>query len=115
MSKLLRSFGYAFAGMFAALKTEANWRLGIAGGILVVVAGIVLKISRTDWILVIVLIGLILSLELVNSSIEAVVDLITADRRPAAKRAKDFAAGASVILVIAAGVAGFLIFLPYLT
>lgn len=62
--------------------------------VLVVIAGIILKLSVTEWCICLTLFGLVMALELVNTSIEAVVDLVTEERKPLAKIAKDTAAGA---------------------
>lgn len=80
--------------------------------VLVIAAGIILKLSVTEWCICLVLFGMILALELVNTAIEAVVDLVTEEYRPLAKLAKDTAAGAVLIASIMAAGAGTLIFLP---
>ncbi len=114
LSKLFRSFKHAFEGLSEAVETETNWKWGIVEGIIVIFAGFYFNISKLDWILVIILIGIILSAELCNSAIEAIVDSFVDREHPRAKIAKDFAAAQSVILIIAAGIAGLLIFWPYL-
>lgn len=111
---LLRSFRYAFEGMYAAIKTETNWKIGLVESILVILAGLYFKISTSEWIMVIILIGVVLSAELGNSATEAIVDSFTSDQHPGAKKAKDFYAGAVVLVIIAAAIAGFMIFWPYL-
>lgn len=113
-SNLLKSFRYAFEGIYSAIKTETNWKIGILEAILVIVAGFTLHISKSDWIIVIILIGLVLSAELGNSAIEAIVDSFTPDQHPGAKLAKDFSAGSVVIVIMTAAIVGFLVFLPYL-
>ena len=80
--------------------------------VLVKPAGIILKLSITEWCICLVLFGVILALELVNTAIEAVVDLVTEEYRPLAKLAKDTAAGAVLIASIMAAGTGILIFLP---
>lgn len=80
--------------------------------VLVIAAGIILKLSVTEWCICLVLFGVILALELVNTAIEAVVDLVTEEYRPLAKLAKDTAAGAVLIASIMAAGTGILIFLP---
>lgn len=112
---LLRSFKYAFEGIYAGIKTETNWKIGIIEAIIVVVAGLLLNISKSDWIIVIILIGIVLYAELCNSAIEAIVDSFTASEHPGAKLAKDFSAGSVVIIIVASGIVGMIIFLPYLT
>lgn len=80
--------------------------------VLVIAAGIILKLSITEWCICLVLFGVILALELVNTAIEAVVDLVTEEYRPLAKLAKDTAAGAVLIASIMAAGTGILILLP---
>jgi len=111
--RLLRSFKYAFAGLSEAVQTETNWKIGILEAIIVIAGGFYFNISKLDWILVILLIGIVLSAELCNSAIEAIVDSFVDREHPRAKIAKDFAAAQSVILIISAGIAGILIFWPY--
>ena len=69
-----------------------------------------MKISSLEWCICLTLFGLIMALELVNTAVEAVVDLVTEERKPLAKIAKDTAAGAVLIAAIMAAIAG--IFLP---
>lgn len=111
---LIRSFKFAFEGIYSGSKTETNWKIGIIEAIIVVAAGFYLNISKEDWMIVIVLIGVVLYAELCNSAIEAIVDSFTPNEHPRAKLAKDLSAGSVVILIIAAAVVGLMIFLPYL-
>lgn len=82
--------------------------------VLVVLAGIWLGLSKAEWCICLILFGLILGLELVNTAVEAVVDLASEDYHPLAKKAKDTAAGAVLIAAIAAAVIGVIIFGPKL-
>lgn len=111
---LYKSFGYAFEGIFAGIRGERNMKIHCFAAVCVVVAGVLLHISVTEWCICLVLFGLILSLELVNTAIEAVVDLVTEDKKPLAKLAKDTAAGAVLIAAVMAAMAGLLIFVPKL-
>ena len=81
---------------------------------LLTIFGIWLQISKTEWMICFILFGLILALELVNTAVEATVDLFTEERKPLAKKAKDAAAGAVLIVAIFAAVIGILIFIPKL-
>ncbi len=112
--KLAHSFKYAFQGFHSATKTETNWRIGIIEALIVILGAFYLNISLQDWVLVILIIGIVLSSELCNSAIEAIVDSFVESEHPKAKIAKDFAAGQSVIIVLAAAVAGTIIFWPYI-
>lgn len=111
---LYKSFGYAFEGIFAGIRGERNMKIHCFAAVCVVVAGVLFHISVTEWCICLVLFGLILSLELVNTAIEAVVDLVTEDKKPLAKLAKDTAAGAVLIAAVMATMAGLLIFVPKL-
>ena len=111
---LYKSFGYAFQGIFNTIRTERNIKIHCAAAVLVTVFVIWLKISKTEWMICFILFGLILALELVNTAIEATVDLCTEERRPLAKKAKDAAAGAVLIAAIFAAVIGLMIFVPRL-
>ena len=111
---LYKSFGYAFQGIFNTIRTERNIKIHCAAAILVTIFGIWLQISKTEWMICLILFGLILALELVNTAVEATVDLFTEERKPLAKKAKDAAAGAVLIVAIFAAVIGILIFIPKL-
>ena len=111
---LYKSFGYAFQGIFNTIRTERNIKIHCAAAILVTIFGIWLQISKTEWMICFILFGLILALELVNTAVEATVDLFTEERKPLAKKAKDDAAGAVVVAAIFAAVIGILIFIPKL-
>ena len=108
------SFKYAFEGLTAALKEESNLKFHFLAGIIVVVLGLILKIARSDWITIIILIGFVIAIELTNTAIEAVVDGLTSEQHPAAKIAKDISAGAVLISAITATAVGIVIFLPYI-
>lgn len=111
---LYKSFGYAFQGIFNTISTERNIKIHCVAAILVTIFGIWLQISKTEWMICFILFGLILALELVNTAVEATVDLFTEERKPLAKKAKDAAAGAVLVAAIFAAVIGILIFIPKL-
>ena len=109
---LKSSFSYAFQGIMTCLKNERNIKIHCTMAALVVTAGAILRISAVEWSICFALFGLIMGLELVNTAIEAVVDLVTEERKPLAKVAKDTAAGAVLIASVMAAIAGLIIFLP---
>lgn len=80
--------------------------------LMVIVAGVTLKINTTEWSVVLILCGLVISLELINTAIENAVDLVTEEYNEKAKNAKDIAAGAVLFSAIIAAIIGFIIFLP---
>ena len=109
---LAKSFGYAIAGIFTGITKERNMKIHLMAAILVVAAGFLLQISITEWCVCLILFGLVMALELVNTAVEAVVDLVTEERKPLAKIAKDTAAGAVLIAAMMAAMIGCMIFLP---
>lgn len=111
---LYKSFGYAFAGIFTGIRKERNMKIHCLAMFGVICAGILLQISALEWCICFVLFGLILSLELVNTAVEAVVDLVTEEKKPLAKIAKDTAAGAVLISAIMAVIVGCILFIPRL-
>jgi len=100
---LYKSFGYAFQGIFTCIRKERNMKIHCMVAALVVIAGLILGISVTEWCI---------CLGLVNTAVEAVVDLVTEERHPLAKIAKDTAAGAVLIAAIMAAIVGLIIFVP---
>ena len=109
---IMKSFKYAFEGIFTSLKAEKNMKIHFIIMLLVIILGIMLKISSVEWIICIILFGFVISLELVNTAIENTVDLITQEKHPKAKIAKDVAAGAVLIAAITAAIIGLIIFVP---
>ena len=84
---LIQSFGFAFQGIGAVIRKERNFKIHMTMAVMVVLAGIVCRISVTEWCICLILFALVMSLEMVNTSIEAVVDLVTEERKPLAKLA----------------------------
>ncbi len=82
--------------------------------ILVIIFGIVFKINITEWIICITLFGLVISLELINTAIEIVVDMITLEKNEKAKKAKDISASAVLISALSSAIIGLIIFIPKL-
>ena len=102
---LYKSFGYAFAGIFAVVTKERNMKIHCVAMVCVVIAGFVFHITPVEWCICLTLFGLVMALEMVNTAVEAVVDLVTEERKPLAKLAKDAAAGAVLIAAIMAAIA----------
>lgn len=111
-NSLLSSFRWAFAGIAACVRRERNMKIHLFAAAAVTAAGLYLHISKTEWLVCLILFGLILGLEMMNTAIEAVVDLVCPHQHPKAKLAKDAAAGAVLVAAIFAAVAGCIIFVP---
>ena len=110
---LYKSFGYAFAGIFAVVTKERNMKIHCVAMVCVVIAGFVFHITPVEWCICLTLFGLVMALEMVNTAVEAVVDLVTEERKPLAKIAKDTAAGAVLFTAIMAVIIGCIIFIPH--
>lgn len=108
---LLESFKHAFSGMGFAFSKEKNFKIHFMAMILAIAVGFFLKISTVRWVLLFLQIGLVISVEVINSAFERTVDLITKDYNIEAKRIKDMAAGAVLVVSIVAVINGILIFL----
>ena len=107
-----KSLGYAISGIIQCIQKERNIKIHLVFMFLVIICGFHFQLSITEWLVCILLFGLVISLELVNTAIEAVVDLCTQEYHPLAKIAKDTAAGAVLISAIASVVIGLIIFVP---
>ena len=107
-----KSLGYAISGIIQCIQKERNIKIHLVFMFLVIICGFLFRLSITEWLVCILLFGLVISLELVNTAIEAVVDLCTQEYHPHAKIAKDTAAGAVLISAIASVVIGLIIFAP---
>ena len=110
---LSKSFGYAFEGILTGIRQERNMRIHCMAVILVTAAGTLFQITAVEWCVCLLLFALVAWLELVNTAVEAVVDLVTEEKKPLAKIAKDTAAGAVLFAAIISAFVGCIIFLPY--
>ena len=112
MKKLIYSFKYAFEGIFTGFKQEQNMKIHVAIMLLVIILGVVLKISALEWIICIILFGVVISAELFNTAIEQTVNIAMPEINEKAKIAKDVSAGAVLIIAISAAIIGLIIFVP---
>ena len=110
--RIINSFKYAVEGFISSFKTERNMKFHIFIMVLVILAGIILKITKAEWIVCIFCIAMVISAELFNTSIETVVDLVMPYKNEKAKIAKDVAAAAVLVLAIASAIIGLMIFIP---
>ncbi|GAB3826828.1 diacylglycerol kinase family protein [Hymenobacter jeollabukensis] len=106
------SFGYAIQGIREALLSEPHLRFHALATAVVVALGAWLHVSRHDWALLALAVGAVWAAELMNTAIETIIDLVSPDFHPLAGRAKDVAAGAVLLMALAAGVVGLLVFGP---
>lgn len=115
LKRFIKSFGFAGEGIKYAFYHEQNIFVMILLGIIALILGIVLNITYPERLVVLVLIGVILSMEMMNTAIEAVVNLHDGDKKSKnGKIAKDCASGAVAIASIFAFIIGLLIYIPYI-
>jgi len=112
LKKFVNSFTYPIKGLKYAYRNEQNLAVDVGISLLVLIAGVIFKLEKSEWLVVIFTIGAVISLELVNTAIEAVVDLVTEEYHPLAKVAKDTSAAAVFVIAVIAAIVGIVIFLP---
>ena len=108
----LKSVGYAFKGAVVLLKTEASIKIQFALAITVTISGFYYQISTTEWILQLFAIGLVMSIEGINTAIEEIANFIHPERHNKIGLIKDVAAGAVFIASIFATIIGLIIYIP---
>ncbi|MDX1920388.1 MAG: diacylglycerol kinase family protein [Candidatus Caenarcaniphilales bacterium] len=113
LEKMFKSLRHAYNGLKQCIAREQNFRIELFVSALVVLLGIYFRISQIEWLWLMISICLVLSSEVMNTSIERLTDLV-ADKRKTnlAKQAKDVAAGAVLICVFHSLIAGVAVFLP---
>ncbi|RME82333.1 MAG: diacylglycerol kinase family protein [Caldilineae bacterium] len=107
-----QSFRFAFAGLWHVLRTQRNARIHVAVTVAVVALGLFLRLSPPRWAVLALTIGVVFAAETMNTVVENLVDLVSPTFHPQAKVAKDAAAGAVLVLAMAAVVVGLLILGP---
>ena len=110
--KQLQTFKHAINGIANVFKKEQNFRIHIIATILVIIAGILFSIDKTEWMMIMIGISIVTALELINSAIEYICDFVSPDYHDKIKRIKDASAGAVLISAIGAFVLALVIFVP---
>lgn len=111
---MIKPFLYAIAGVFAAVRGERNMRIHLVAAAAAASLGAWFGLSACEWVAVVICCALVMSLECLNTAIEAAVDLASPEIHPLAKKAKDCAAGAVLIAAIGSAIVGCIIFVPKL-
>lgn len=110
----LRSFAYAFAGCRHLLSSQHNAWVHGAATVLVVLCALVFRVSRLEWVLLVLAMGLVWAMEAVNTAVEFLGDEVSQEYRPRIGKAKDVAAFGVLAAAVTAVIVGLLIFLPRL-
>lgn len=108
------SFGlnYAIAGLLYGIKQERNFKIHFIAFVLIIVSAIFFKLSKVEWLAILIISGMVMQAELFNSAVEQIIDYIKPEMHPKAKIIKDVAAGAVLVTAIIALIIGVIIFLP---
>jgi diacylglycerol kinase len=112
ISKCIKSFSFAFKGIYLLFKNENNARVHLLASLLVVIAGAFSHLDKTEWLWISLAITLVWVTEAVNTAIEKIVDLYSPEFNPRAGVIKDLAAGAVLMTAIFALLVACLIFIP---
>ena len=107
------SFRYAIQGLRFALVTQHNFRIHLVAAIAAIGLGALWQISADDWRWLVVAIAIVLAAELINTSFEHLCDVVQPELHASVKTAKDVAAGAVLVVSIAAAVIGVMVFWPH--
>ena len=107
-----RSFKFAFRGFRSLLIYEHNSRIHLFAAAIVIILGFIFKLSLVEWSLLILVIGLVFLSELINSSLEAISDVVKPEWDEKIMRAKDYGAAAVLVIAIISIFIGGIIFIP---
>ncbi|MCP2042994.1 diacylglycerol kinase family protein [Pontibacter sp. HSC-36F09] len=109
----LNSFRFAFNGLSAVFRSERNMQLHVLASIVVLGMAYGFEVTRVEWCLLILCIGMVWVAEIFNTSIETLTNLVSPEHNILAGKTKDLAAGAVLMAAITAAVVGLIIFIPY--
>lgn len=111
-SKRIRSFGYAFKGIWWFFSSQVNARIHLLAVVLLVALGTWMHISATEWAILFVCMGIVITTEALNTAIEWIIDLVSPEYHPLAGKVKDVSAGAVLLSVLFCAAAWAFIFIP---
>ncbi len=114
IKRLCKSFSYAFRGLFKTLREEQNLQIQSLVAFVVLASGWYLKIEKGEWLILILVIGLVILMELINSAVERVTDILKPRLDNYVKEIKDIMAAVVMFASIMAVIVGLIIFMPYL-
>ena len=115
IKRLYKSFAYAFRGLGKTLREEQNLQIQSIAGLVVIILGWYFRIEVEEWLILILVIGLVILMEIINSAIERITDVLKPRLDNYVKEIKDIMAAAVMLASVIAVTVGLIIFLPYLT
>lgn len=115
LQQRIKSFGFAIAGIIAFLRSEPHARIHAVATVMVIAAGCWYSLPGSQWIALLLVIGLVWVAEMFNTVIEKIMDHLSPEYHPKVKWIKDVAAGAVLVAAVIALITGCIIFIPYLS
>jgi len=109
---ITKSFRFAFSGLKSAVKREPNFRIHVFVAIITIVAAYFLNFTLSEWTILVFTIFLVMTFELLNTALEALVNLVSPELRPEAKIAKDVSAAVVLMAAFFSIIVGTFLFLP---
>lgn len=114
LKERFRSFQYAFSGIRFLIKNEHNSRIHLLLGIIAIISGLIFNITRFEWILLIIVIGVVFISELFNSALEVLADFVNPEWNEKIRQVKDLSAAAVLFAAACSVLVGALMFIPYI-
>lgn len=111
---LTSSFRYAFQGLSEAFQNEPNLRIHVVIALIAISTAALLKLNYIEWLILFITIFLVIMLELINTVLENLVNIVSPEFSEYAKRAKDISAGAVLVAATVSVTVGLVLFLPKL-
>ena len=112
MIKFIRSVYYAFSGIVSFIKNERNFAVQLCLAVVVVIFGWYFNISQNEWLIILICIIMVLSLEMVNTAIEKLADVVQPSFHPVIRTVKDIAAGSVLVSALGSFIIASIIFIP---
>ena len=110
--KLIKSFVYAWNGIKSCFRSEPHFRIHLVAAIVAIIFSLLFSISSTEWIVVVFCIAFVLTMEMINTAIEKLCDVVHQEQHPVIKSVKDIAAGAVLLSAVFSLITAGIIFLP---
>ena len=110
--KLIKSFVCAWSGIQSCFKSEPNFRIHLMAAILAVIFSLLFSISATEWVVICFCIAFVLTMEMMNTAIEKLCDVVHKELHPVIKKIKDITAGAVLLSAVFSLITAAIIFLP---
>ncbi len=106
----IQSFGYAIKGFLTSVKRDRHFRFHVFASIAVIAAGFYLEVTKAEWLILIICIAMVFAMELLNSAIETLTDMVSPEWNVHAGRVKDISAAAVLVCSIASAIIALLVF-----